>query len=112
VLPHDGLLIDGPGMRELGLWGEEEGLEQTFADILALAADCRFSDCTHRREPGFAVRAAVDTGVLTRERLESFEKLQREQDWHAWQVSSAGVPSSLGDILETEAKGFTTAVSG
>ncbi|AKJ06043.1 Putative GTPase [Archangium gephyra] len=90
VLPHGGLLIDGPGMRELGLWGEEEGLEQTFADLLALAADCRFSDCTHRHEPGCAVRAAVDTGALARERLKSFEKLQREQAYHARQVSTAG----------------------
>jgi ribosome biogenesis GTPase / thiamine phosphate phosphatase len=90
VLPQGGLLIDGPGMRELGLWGEEEGLDQAFSDILALAADCRFSDCTHRREPGCAVRAAVDTGALTQERLGSFEKLQREQAFHARQASSAG----------------------
>ncbi|WP_257451862.1 ribosome small subunit-dependent GTPase A [Archangium lipolyticum] len=90
VLPHGGLLIDGPGMRELGLWGEEDGLDQAFADILTLAADCRFSDCTHQREPGCAVRTAVDTGALTRERLKSFEKLQREQAYHARQVSSAG----------------------
>ncbi|QRN98026.1 ribosome small subunit-dependent GTPase A [Archangium violaceum] len=89
VLPQGGLLIDGPGMRELGLWGEEEGLDQAFSDILALAADCRFSDCTHRREPGCAVRAAVDTGALTQERLRSFEKLQREQAFHARQASSA-----------------------
>jgi ribosome biogenesis GTPase len=89
VLPHGGLLIDGPGMRELGLWGEEEGLGHAFADVLALAAGCRFSDCAHQREPGCAVRAAVDAGALSRERLESFEKLQREQAYHARQASSA-----------------------
>lgn len=90
VLPHGGLLIDGPGMRELGLWGEdEEGLGQAFADVLALAADCRFSDCAHQREPGCAVRAAAQAGVLSEERLASFEKLQREQAWHARQASSA-----------------------
>jgi ribosome biogenesis GTPase len=89
VLPHGGLLIDGPGMRELGLWGEEEGLGQAFADVLALAADCRFSDCSHRREPGCAVRAAVEAGGLTEERLASFDKLLREQAWQARQASSA-----------------------
>ncbi|HYI02146.1 ribosome small subunit-dependent GTPase A [Hyalangium sp.] len=89
VLPHGGLLIDGPGMRELGLWGEEEGLSQAFSDVLAMAADCRFSDCSHRREPGCAVRAAVEAGGLSSERLESFEKLLREQAYQARQSSSA-----------------------
>jgi ribosome biogenesis GTPase len=90
VLPHGGLLIDGPGMRELGLWGdEEEGLAQTFPDILALATSCRFSDCTHQREPGCALKAALATGALTQERLDSYEKLQREQAHRERQISSA-----------------------
>jgi ribosome biogenesis GTPase len=79
VLPGGGLLIDGPGMRELGLWGEDEGVEQTFADILTLAEGCRFSNCLHQREPGCAVRAAVDAGTLPQARLDNFEKLRREQ---------------------------------
>jgi ribosome biogenesis GTPase len=91
VLPHGGLLIDGPGMRELGLWGdEEEGLSQAFSDVLALAEGCRFSDCSHQREPGCTVRAAVETGELSPERLQSFEKLLREQAYQARQTSSAG----------------------
>jgi len=90
VLPQGGLLIDGPGMRELGLWGDEkEGLSQAFAEVLALAEGCRFSDCAHGREPGCAVRAAVEAGELSPERLQSFEKLQREQAYHARQASSA-----------------------
>lgn len=89
VLPHGGMLIDGPGMRELGLWGEEEGLEQAFSDVIELAAGCRFSDCSHQHEPGCAVRAALDSGALSEERLESFKKLQREQAYHARQASSA-----------------------
>ncbi|WP_426750428.1 ribosome small subunit-dependent GTPase A [Myxococcus sp. Y35] len=88
VLPGGGLLIDGPGMRELGLLGgEDEGIQQTFSDILELAADCRFSDCQHQREPGCAVRAAVASGVLSQERLASYERLQREQAFHARQSS-------------------------
>ncbi|MCE9666446.1 ribosome small subunit-dependent GTPase A [Myxococcus stipitatus] len=92
VLPHGGLLIDGPGMRELGLWGEDEdeGVDQTFADVLALAAECRFNDCQHQREPGCAVRAAVASGTLPEARLSSFEKLRREQAFQARRTNTAG----------------------
>ncbi len=73
-LPNGALLIDIPGVRELGLWtGEGDGLAEAFADLEALAATCRFSDCAHAAEPGCAVRDAV-----TPERLESYLKLQRE----------------------------------
>ncbi|NTX66412.1 ribosome small subunit-dependent GTPase A [Myxococcus sp. CA051A] len=90
LLPHGALLIDGPGMRELGLMGdEEEGIEQTFADILELAEGCRFNDCTHQGEPGCAVRAAVKAGTLPEERLSSFEKLQKEKAFQSRQTSPA-----------------------
>ncbi len=80
VLEQGGLIIDGPGMRELGLWGDDdEGLAHAFADVLALASGCRFNDCGHQGEPGCAVRAAVEDGTLPEERRASFEKLQREQ---------------------------------
>lgn len=84
-LQHGGLLIDGPGMRELGLWGEEEGVGHAFADILELAAGCRFGDCTHLREPGCAVRSAVAAGTLPEARLDSYAKLLREQAHQARQ---------------------------
>jgi len=77
-LPGGGVLIDTPGMRSVGLWESEEALEQAFADIHALAATCRFSDCTHQHEPGCAVIAAVEGGTLEAERLESYDRLQRE----------------------------------
>ena len=86
ALPGGGLLIDGPGMREFGIWGEEEGVDSAFADILALAEGCRFSDCEHRSEPGCAVRAAVEEGTLEAARLGSYEKLRREQAHHQRQV--------------------------
>jgi ribosome biogenesis GTPase / thiamine phosphate phosphatase len=80
VLDTGGLIIDGPGMRELGLWGDEnEALAQTFADIHALAEGCRFNNCAHQGEPGCAVRAAIQDGTLPEERRASFEKLLREQ---------------------------------
>ena len=70
--PDGGLLIDTPGMRELQLWDTGEALAATFADIDALAAQCRFRDCRHRVEPGCAVVAAVGAGELPAGRLESY----------------------------------------
>jgi ribosome biogenesis GTPase len=79
-LPSGGLLIDTPGMRELALWADAEtdvssaGLD----DIEALAQRCQFRDCRHQAEPGCAVLAAVESGELSRERLEHAHKLERE----------------------------------
>jgi ribosome biogenesis GTPase len=77
-VPGGGLLLDTPGMRELGLWADEESLDAAFDDVVELAAGCRFSDCTHVHEPGCAVLAAVEDGRLEPARLESFHKLGRE----------------------------------
>ena len=78
LLPDAGLLIDTPGMRELQLW-DSGGLSETFTDIADLAAHCRFRDCRHRDEPGCAVIAAVASGELAGNRLESFRKLDAER---------------------------------
>jgi ribosome biogenesis GTPase len=78
LMPQGAVLIDTPGMRELGLWNAEEGVEVTFADILEIGAGCRYRDCTHQSEPGCAVIAAVEAGNLKPERLENFQRLQRE----------------------------------
>jgi ribosome biogenesis GTPase len=77
-LPSGALILDTPGMRELGLIDADSGLSATFEDIEALAADCRFSDCGHGNEPGCAVRAALADGTLDEGRWRSFQKLQRE----------------------------------
>jgi ribosome biogenesis GTPase len=81
-LPAGWLVIDTPGLREVGLTADDagaaDGLERTFADVEALAADCRFSDCRHEGEPGCAVSAALADGRLDRARLESHRKLERE----------------------------------
>jgi ribosome biogenesis GTPase len=78
ALPGGALIIDTPGLRELQLWEPEASLEGAFADVQALAAQCRFSDCRHAEEPGCAVRAAMNDGRLPAERLASFEKLRGE----------------------------------
>jgi ribosome biogenesis GTPase len=77
-LPSGALLLDTPGMRELQLWADEEALDASFADIMELAASCRFRDCSHEHEPSCAVRAALAGGSLAHERFASYRKLQRE----------------------------------
>ena len=77
-LSDGGWLMDTPGMREIQLTDVAEGIEAVFEDVVALANNCRFSDCTHTTEPGCAVRAAINSGALAPERLERFQKLQRE----------------------------------
>ncbi len=77
-LPGGALLIDTPGLRELGLWADDDGLERTFDEIDRLAARCRFPDCSHENEPGCAVREAVEAGTVPAERWESYLKLRRE----------------------------------
>jgi ribosome biogenesis GTPase len=74
-----GLIIDTPGLRELQLWDAGEAFGDAFTDVAALADSCRFRDCRHDREPGCAVKAAVDSGTLDAGRYESYLKLQREQ---------------------------------
>jgi len=78
ALPGGGLLLDTPGLRELQLWASDDGLKAAFDDIEALAPECRFRDCAHGQEPGCAVRAAVDAGELSVERLASYHKLEAE----------------------------------
>ena len=77
-LPDGACLIDTPGMREIKLTGEEDVAAASFADIEALALQCRFGDCTHGNEPGCAVRAALDSGELEADRWHSFLKLRDE----------------------------------
>jgi ribosome biogenesis GTPase len=78
LLPQGGLFLDTPGMRELQLWEGADGVQTTFEDIEALAADCRFSNCRHESEPHCAVRAALEQGHLDARRFESYVKLQAE----------------------------------
>jgi ribosome biogenesis GTPase len=81
ALPGGGLVIDSPGLRALGLWEADEGLERTFPEIESLASACRFRDCSHGPEPGCAVRDAIERGELLERRLRSYRKLQRELEF-------------------------------
>jgi ribosome biogenesis GTPase len=83
VLPGGGVLIDTPGLRGLALWDAGDGIDAAFADVTALAVDCRFADCAHGGEPGCMVRRAIAEGDLDAARLADYQKLQREQRWMA-----------------------------
>ena len=91
-LPGGACLLDTPGMRELGMAGAEAGaaLDATFADVTSLAVECRFADCRHAAEPGCAVRAAIDRGILPPERLESHRQLEREARAAAARLDARG----------------------
>jgi ribosome biogenesis GTPase len=77
-LPEGALLIDNPGIREIQLWGDGEGLSHAFDDIEELALECRFKDCGHGQEPECAVQQAVAIGRLPPQRLAAYVKLLRE----------------------------------
>lgn len=76
-------LIDTPGMRELGMCDVEEGLDETFSDIVELACGCRFSDCKHDTEPGCAIKKALEDGLLSYDRFELYMGLQKESNHSA-----------------------------
>ena len=87
------MIIDTPGMRELGMWDISEGLGDAFADVEAFIGKCRFSDCRHESEPGCAIKAAIAAGELDTARWESYlklkeeavdkaEMLRRKNEWH------------------------------
>ena len=99
-VPDGGWIIDTPGLREIQLWADEQALPAAFADVDAVAAECRFRDCRHESEPGCAVLAALAEGRLPAERFSSFVKLRKEvrhlalrQDARARQVENRRIRS-------------------
>jgi ribosome biogenesis GTPase len=78
VLPGGGTLIDSPGIRSVGLWGDADAVAETFADIEALGDGCRFADCGHDSEPDCAVKEAIAEGALAQERLDAWRSQLQE----------------------------------
>jgi ribosome biogenesis GTPase / thiamine phosphate phosphatase len=78
ALPDGALVIDTPGLREIGVWGDVESADAAFDDVVRLALQCRFRDCRHTSEPGCAVLAAAERGELAADRLECWHKLRAE----------------------------------
>jgi ribosome biogenesis GTPase len=82
-LPGGAWLLDTPGMRELQLTDVKTGLDDVFAEISALAEECRFTDCQHLSEPGCKVRGAIDAGDIDQPRLDRWRKLAREEAFNS-----------------------------
>jgi len=82
LLDQGAMLIDTPGMKEVGAIGVSAGIDESFADIMELAGGCRFNDCTHTSETGCAVLQAVQDGILSPARYRNFLKLRSESDYH------------------------------
>lgn len=78
LLPEGGIVIDTPGMREIQMWDDDDGLSRAFGDVEAIMTQCRFSDCSHSEEPGCAVRQAIEDGSLDSGRYHSYLKMLKE----------------------------------
>lgn len=97
-LANGALLIDTPGMRELQLWSADAGLDSAFADVEALADQCRFRDCEHEAEPDCAVLGAVSRGALPADRLASWHRLRRELAYLARKQDERATAEARGRI--------------
>ena len=84
ILPRGGVLIDNPGMREVGITNAESGLGTTFVDITSLAKQCKYTDCTHQHEDGCAVLEALENGEIDRDSYNNFLKMQREAQHYSY----------------------------
>jgi ribosome biogenesis GTPase / thiamine phosphate phosphatase len=105
VLDGGSVLIDTPGMRELGLLGADDGLDDTFSDIQEQSANCRFADCTHTDEPGCSVLLAVENGILSEDRYQSYLKLRKETEFHGLSyVEKRKKDRSFGRFIKTAKK--------
>jgi ribosome biogenesis GTPase len=80
ALPGGALVVDTPGLREIGLWSTAEGLDRAFPELVELARACRFDDCRHLTEPGCEVRAGLERGAIDPDRLASWQRLASERD--------------------------------
>lgn len=77
-MPQGGMVIDNPGIREIGFWDDGGGLDVAFPEIETLSENCRFHDCTHSHEPGCQVLSGLAQGIVRKDRLESYQKMKRE----------------------------------
>ena len=111
LLPFGGIVIDTPGMRELGMWDAESGIDQTFSDIEKLAQHCRFRDCTHSgNEPGCAVWEAVEHGDISVDRFRSYQKLMNENRYtensHAYLTEKKQKFKNISKMNKKNRKGW------
>lgn len=82
-MPQGGMIIDNPGIREVGLWGNEDGVDDVFPEITVLAASCRFNNCSHNHEPDCKVLEGLKTGEISEDRLQNYIKMKKELSYLA-----------------------------
>lgn len=100
------LLIDTPGMRELGNISVDSGLDETFSEVLALIQSCKFSDCSHTNEKGCAILAALESGELEKQRYKSYIKIKKESEFHDMSYSEKRKKDkTFGKMIKTVIKG-------
>jgi ribosome biogenesis GTPase len=105
VLEQGAMLIDTPGMRELGNIGVSSGLEESFADIWNLSKDCRFANCTHTQEAGCALLNAIENGTLRADRYQSYLKLMKESEYNELSyVEKRRKDKKFGQFIKTAMK--------
>ncbi len=105
VLEQGALLVDTPGMRELGILAPGAALDDSFAEIFDLSRGCRFADCRHDGEPGCAVRTAIASGELPADRYESYAKLKKEAEHHEMSfVEKRRKDKAFGKFIKTAKK--------
>jgi ribosome biogenesis GTPase / thiamine phosphate phosphatase len=105
VLDQGAMLIDTPGMRELGNIGVSDGIDESFSDITELSNACRFPNCTHTNEPGCSLLAAVKRGKLSEERYQSYLKLLKESEYHEMSyVEKRRKDRKFGQFIKTATK--------
>lgn len=101
------LVIDNPGMREFGVVGADDGIDACYADIAALASDCRYRDCSHTGEPGCAVLAAVDSGEISQEHFDNYLKLRHESAFYQMSyVEKRKKDRNFGKFIKSAKKGL------
>ncbi len=105
VLDQGAMLIDTPGMRELGTIGVSTGIDETFTDIQELSKSCRFTDCTHTTETGCSLLMAIENGELSEERYRSYLKLLKESAYHQLSyVEKRRKDRKFGQFIKSEMK--------
>lgn len=105
-LENGAFVIDTPGMKELGLWDNDEGIDEVFSDIEELALKCRFSDCSHTNEPGCAILTAISEGNLSPERFSAYLKLKTENAYTADQSGYLQKKKEKFKMIAKANKGF------
>jgi len=105
VLEHGGILIDNPGMRELGIADSSEGLETTFETILEFAENCKYRDCTHINEKGCGILEALENGEIDKASYENFRKMEKEKEhFETDSIQRKKKDKELGKLIKSAVK--------